>query len=361
MKKISLKRLWASIACILIISSASFSQIDNMDFLRGGVSDATKVIQAYFAPYANAFGAGLNGGWYNTAKPHKLGGFDITASFNMGMVPTSAGTFNVDDLGLTSLTGTGFASTISGPKTSNVTLVRNETIGPNTYTIASFKLPPGTGWRFIPVPTAQIGVGLPLGTELKIRYMPALNLKDAHVSLWGVGLMHSIMQYIPGNKILPIDLSVFGGYTKISTGIPIDLQPKAGAPMAYGPLYNASTSFMNQEMTGTIEAWNASIIASVKVAVMTFYGGVGYSNTVTDIRLKGNYPLPLLDLAVSTTEGTYKDAGVVSNFPAITIKNFSGVRANLGARLKLAVVTIHLDYTRSQYNVFTAGLGVSFR
>jgi hypothetical protein len=43
------------------------------------------------------------------------------------------------------------------------------------------------------------------------------------------------------------------------------------------------------------------------------------------------------------------------------INNFSGLRANIGFRIKLAVVTIHADYTKAQYNVLTAGLGISFR
>jgi hypothetical protein len=356
MDKATFKRLWASIACVIIVSSISYSQIDNMDFLRGGATDAVKIIQSYFSPYANAFGAGLNGGWYNTAKPHKLGGFDITASFNFSMVPKSAGTFNVADLGLTALTGTGIASTISGPSTSNVTLTKTV----SGITVASFKLPPGTGWRLIPTPTAQIGIGLPLGTELKIRYMPPMKLKDANLSLWGVGLMHSIMQYIPGHKLIPVDLSVFGGFTKITTNIPLSLQPKAGAPQSY-TVYNAASSFNDQKMSANIEAWNVGIISSVKVAVLTVYGGVGYSHTLTDIRLKGNYPLPVPDAVISTTEGVYKDAGVINNFPAISIKNFSGLRMNLGLRVKLAVVTIHMDYTRSQYNVFSTGLGISFR
>ena len=114
MNKQKIRRLKAVIASLIIISSVSYSQIDNMDFLRAGTTDAVKIVSTYFAPYANAFGAGLNGGWYNTAKPHKLGGFDITACFNIGMVPSSAGTFNVGDLDLTTLTGTGTASTISG-------------------------------------------------------------------------------------------------------------------------------------------------------------------------------------------------------------------------------------------------------
>jgi hypothetical protein len=43
------------------------------------------------------------------------------------------------------------------------------------------------------------------------------------------------------------------------------------------------------------------------------------------------------------------------------INNFSGLRANLGFRLKLGPVTFHADYTRAQYNVVTTGLGISIR
>lgn len=358
MNKVKFRRFKVVLASLIFISSASFSQIDNIDFLKGGTTDAVKIIGAYFAPFANAFGAGLNGGWYNTAKPHKLGGFDLTISFNIGLIPSSAGTFNVDELGLTSLTGTGLAPTISGSKKmARPTLTKVVNVPPEV-TVASFQLAPGTGWKIIPVPTAQIGVGLPLGTELKIRYMPKLPIKDADISLWGVGLLHSIMQYIKGAKLLPVDVSVFGGYTKLMTNVPLSLQP--GVNQAF-TTYNASTSFNDQKMSASVGAWNVSVLASVKVPVITIYGGLGYSKTVTDIRLKGNYPLPLPDPSVSLVDGVYKDAGVVSNFPAITIKNFSGLRANLGVRAKFSVVTFHVDYTRSQYNVISTGLGISFR
>jgi hypothetical protein len=359
MSKPTFRRLILSLASSFVISSISFSQMSEIDFLRGGTTDAVKIIQAYFAPYANAFGAGLNGGWYNTAKPHEFGGFDITATLSIGIVPTSAGTYNVSDLGLETLDGTGIASTVSGPETSGPTLSRTESVGGYDVTIASFDLPQGTGWRVIPAPMAQVGIGMPMGTELKIRFLPKINIKDGGISMWGLGLMHSIMQYFPGNEMIPFDVSVFGGYTRLSTDIPLDLQPDT--PQGSYVTYPVATSFNDQKLTGKVEAWNISVVGSVKIPVITFFGSLGYAKTVTDIRLKGNYPLPVPDLAVSTTEGVYEDAGVVSDFPAINIKNFSGLRANIGFRLKLSLFTFHADYTRSQYNVFTTGIGLSFR
>ena len=47
------------------------------------------------------------------------------------------------------------------------------------------------------------------------------------------------------------------------------------------------------------------------------------------------------------------------------IKNKDGgltkPRLNIGFRFKLSIITIHFDYTRANYNVFTAGFGVSWR
>ena len=77
----------------------------------------------------------------------------------------------------------------------------------------------------MPVPTAQIGIGLPFGTELKVRFIPKISIKDGDISLWGVGLVHSIMQYLPGNKLLPFDVSLFGGYTKLEGNVPLSLKP----------------------------------------------------------------------------------------------------------------------------------------
>jgi len=351
-------RLFLAIALVLSVYKSSYGQIDNVDFLRAGATDGIKIIEAYVSPWANAFGAGLNGSWYNTAKPHKFGGFDITAALNVGIVPQSAGTYNVSDLKLTTLSGSGTASTISGPDVEGPVLTKTV----NGVTLTSFHLPPGTDWRYIPVPTAQVGVGLPMGTELKLRYLPKINIKDnANLSLWGVGVMHSIMQYIPGNKLLPVDVSLFGGYTKMEGNVPVSLQPDPTVTRNY-TTYNAGTSFNDQNIKATVSALNVGLIGSVSIPVLTVYGGVGYSKTQTKVILEGNYPTPVL-VASPAPHPEYNDSGVMtgSSIRPLDIKNFSGLRANIGLRIKLAVITIHADYTRSQYNVFSTGLGISFR
>lgn len=357
MKKVIFTRFVTLLITVVTVAPFSFSQFDNVEFLRSAPADGVKLIQAYISPWANAFGAGLNGSWYNSAKPHKLGGFDITFSANVGMVPESAGTFEISSLGLSpALSGSGSAPTVAGPKQD----------GPQmTYTmegveLATFNTPPGTEWKYIPVPTLQAGIGLPLGSELKVRFVPRIPIQDGDVMLWGVGLMHSIMQYFPGSDLLPVDVSVFAGYTKLNGNVPLALDP--GSPQDYSTWSLAS--FADQNMEATIDALNISAIASLNLPVISFYGGLGYSKTGTIVQLTGYYPLPVLvEPSAGAPYVEYNDDGVIAgaDFPEVNIENFSGLRANAGFRIKLAVLTIHFDYTRSQYNVLSAGLGISFR
>jgi hypothetical protein len=342
-----------------LLSSVAFSQLNNVDFLRSIPADGVKFIEAYIAPWANAFGAGLNGSWYNTAKPHKLGGFDITMGLNVGIVPSSAESFDISSLGLSSsITGSGTAPTIAGADADGPLMKYSQ----SGVTLASFNTPPGTTWKYIPVPTLQAGIGLPLGTELKVRFIPRFPIKEGDIMLWGVGLMHSIMQYIPGNELLPLDVSVFGGYTRLNGNVPIDLRPQVGIAQNYITI-NPATAFNDQNVSMTVEALNVSAIASFNLPVISFYCGLGYSKTRTLVKLTGNFPTPKLAGPITSQYAEYNDSGVKTDadFPEIDIQNFSGLRANIGFRIKLGVITFHTDYTRAQYNVLSAGLGVSFR
>jgi hypothetical protein len=356
----SMKRSGLLMISLFCISLVSYSQFKDVDFLRSAPADGAKYIQSYLTPWANAFGAGLNGGWYNTAKPHKFGGFDITTNFSVGMVPTSAETFDVTKIGLSSalsVSGTGLASTAAGPKTSTTQMSLKD---PSGVTLASFGTPKGSALKFIPVPMAQVGLGLPLGTELKFRFIPKISIGDGNISLWGVGLFHSLVQYLPGSKLLPFDVSLFGGYTKLTSNIPISLQPDATVAQNFTAPY--SSVFAKQNLNFSVSALNISLIASLNLPVVTLYGGLGYCKDQTAIKVQGDFPTPVL-VATPSPHAEYNNSGVKkgSDFPKIDIKDYSGLRANIGLRIKLAVITIHADYTKAQYNVYSAGLGVSFR
>jgi hypothetical protein len=367
MNKLITRRLKTVMVFSLLISSVTFAQFSNVDFLRSGKDDAGKIVKAYAAPWANAFGAALNGGWYNTAKPHKLGGFDITGNISVGMVPKSAETYSISSLGLSSnftVSGnTNSPSTIAGPDLDGPTLDYKI----SGLTLASFKLPPGTTWKLIPSPIIQAGIGLPLGTEVKLRYMPKMSIKEGDITLWGVGLMHSIMQYIPGHKLIPVlDVSLFGGYTKLEGNVHLALKPESTVVQNYTAGYLATNPFDNQNLNVTVTAMNVNALVCANLRLVTFYGGLGYTKNSTVISLKGNFPIPV-PVLTPTPHAEYNNiagSGSVipgSDFKNLEIKDFSGLRANIGVRFKFGVFTMHADYTRAMYNVVSAGLGLSFK
>ena len=91
---------------------------------------------------------------------------------------------------------------------------------------------------------------------------------------------------------------------------------------------------------------------SKKLSVLTLYGGIGYNIAKSNLALKGTYDLD--DDGIAGNDPNEKDP-VDLKFAA------SGVRATAGFRLKLAILTLHADYTAQKYSAFSAGIGLSVR
>ena len=359
--KKSLLKIFPVIAGLLMLSSTGFSQL-NFDLFKGGVDDGIKVLEGYITPYANAFGSSLNGGWYNTGKPHKLGGFDITLTVSTTLIPEDAKTFDISELGLNTLTvsGNSIAPTIAGENSDGPLMEYwidefEGTSLPVPVRLASFNTPPGINWGIIPLPMIKAGIGLPLGTELIGRFIPTINVADGSFGMWGVGLKHSLVQYLPGSDLFPINISLMGGYTKVTLGIPVSMEPENYSNMT---TYTES-DFEDQKINMDVSAYTFNLLISKKLPIVTFYGGAGYSGTSTSIAVDGNFALPSYN-ASSPLVPIYTDANVYT-IPSFDIESFSGVRLNAGMRLTFGVLTLHADYTKANYSVITAGLGISFR
>ena len=92
------------VALVVMISSSLVSaQFDFESILKGSKADANKLLEGYITPGMNAIGMGLNQGWYNTAKPHKTLGIDLTVTTTFMYFPTSDQTYSVDNTKLANL------------------------------------------------------------------------------------------------------------------------------------------------------------------------------------------------------------------------------------------------------------------
>lgn len=76
---------------------------------------------------------------------------------------------------------------------------------------------------------------------------------------------------------------------------------------------------------------------------------VGYNIANTTFQVEGNYDL---DNNIATPE---------QNLNFRIEGSASGPRATAGIRLKLAILTLHADYTVQEFNTLSAGIGLSVR
>lgn len=314
-----------------------------VDESEAALEDSRKLVKGYIAPLMKGLGLGMANGWYNTAKPHKTLGFDITVTVNGAYIPDKDAFYNIEELELervelvsvdNDLTATS-APTVFGP---DVEVMYRYTAQDNIAS-RTFQGPSGMGLEnetfgnVIPVPMAQIGIGLIKNTDIKIRWIPDIQQDDFKFNYFGIGVMHDVKQHIPGLKELPFDFSAFAGYTNLD--FELDLSE------------DASTE--GQKATLNSNALTIQGLISKKLALLTVYGGLGFNYVNSELNILGEYDVNN-DGFVDITD-PIKEMGV----PA------GGPRATVGARLKLLVLTFHADYTVQEYDVLTVGVGLNVR
>lgn len=330
MKKTVLKFSAAILAIAFNVSSLT-AQIDIGEILKAGIDDAEKLGYAYLEPFGKMMGSSLNGGWYQSAKPHKTLGFNITLAASATLSPVDARTFDVTKLGLESITlkdpNDNLASTIAGNLESDPTMQILQSSGQTV----EFDLPQGANIFIMPVPFLQVGLGLPFSTEVSARFLPAFNLgKFGRLNMWGIGVKNQFKDFIPGLKEVPIDLSILLGYTQLKYDYDIDAN-------AGQNLFLDASGFTGRLLVGK------------SIPFLSVYAGLGFSKSNTDMGLKGDYKIGVGSEEVSQTDP------LNLSFPHDTFS------ANIGARLRLGVFSLHADYTLGKYSVFAGGIGVSFR
>lgn len=340
------------------------AQVDDLgNFMAGGIDDASKLFEAYLSPYINGFGASMTGGWYNTAKPHKLGGFDITVTLNGGFIGEDYRNFNVNELGLQSL------QLANGEPEISPTIAGDREEGPLMQYNISDQIPPqdafnliqGTGVTIAPSPMIQASVGLIKGTEVIGRFLPKIERSAASIDMWGIGLKHDIKQWIPVlSKVPVLNLSVMGGYTVLNANAALEVTPET-IGLSYDDLVIPETPnrFEDQSLDLQVKSFTANLLVSANLPVVCFYGGVGFASTNSGLSLLGQYPIVVMNGTELGVDASEKDP------ISFKVKNQDGgvtkPRLNAGIRFKFAVITLHFDYTYANYSVATAGLGISFR
>ena len=286
-----------------VIPDIPIQNVYNWLFLGDDLDHSKTIIEKYMDPLGKSIGTGLNAGWYNTGKPHRFPGFDITIGGHVISLPSESQIFNT---------------------TINFT-------NPNgTYSIEEHNTI-ANGWSTFYLPYAQGSIGLINKTELLFRYMPPITYSDITSNYWGIGVKHDFKQYVPIVGKLPFDLSFLAAYSNFKSN------------------YNSyAYDEYERNLNFDIQAFNCNIILSKKIAFITAYAGAGYQHSTSSLVLDG-YSLP------SDDGFTYVQDPPLN----LSLGGVNGFKTNIGARLKFLLFTIHADYTVAEYNIFTIGIGLN--
>jgi hypothetical protein len=334
--------------CMGLFVQVALSQTNVVEFLNGGKKDANTLFKAYLEPYAFALGDGLNNGWYNSAKTHKLFGFDLTVSLSAIQIPEESKTFDISKLSLENIvvkSGGNIAPTVAGDAVSRPLLsIKNSPI--------EFNSPNGTGLDIVPVPMVQVGFGLLPHTDLIGRYVPEMkydnNGDEMKIGFWGVGAKHNFMEWIPFLKVLPFDASLFGSYSEVN------------AQSALNSFASSTIEFANdgnQLLKINTKTTKFGLVVSKKISILTVYGGIGQSTSKSNVDLLGKYTI-VTKLNVAGQEITSRDT---LTDPVALPFDTSNISLDAGIRIKIAVLSMFGSINRSQYTSYNVGLSLGAR
>ena len=337
------------LSVLLLLSGTSYAQISNNlfeEFLFSGKEDANLLLGQYMLPGMKGLGYAINSGWYTTAKPHETFGFDITLSYVNAIVPVADQSFEFvqSDYNFTYLgSGPTTLPTLMGGLSSSTLDISLD--GGQTF-LPGYDAPDGvaetinkvtlTSETAVPTPIIQVGFGLIKGTEIKVRWLPNIDQDGFAFNYFGLGAMHSLSQWLPVFKDIPVDISAFVGWTTISASYVIPANP--------------AMEMINPRATADINTFTYQLIASAHVSVLTGYVAVGYDNFNTNFKMLGTYDISVPGIPL-----------ILEDPIDLNQSGNSGFRSSCGGRLKLSIITLTADYTLREYNTLTLSLGFSVR
>lgn len=337
MKKISL-------ICLTLLTTIVVKAQENInDLLAAGVADAQRFTQDYMAPASEGLGYGINNGWFNNAKAPKRFSFELSIIGNVGFIKDEKKSFQMqtsdyENIRFVDGSSSKMVATALGHNDPEIRVIitYDDPIFGNQET--ELVLPTGIGSEnvnIIPTGFLQASFSPFKGTQLKGRFFPKVETEDAKVGLYGVGIQQEFTSWLPADKVLPVAISGLIAYTHLDASYDF-----TDAEFVDGE---------NQRVETDTNTVLFELIVGTKLPVVNFYGGLGYITGKSTTDLLGTYVV---------TDGFLFSEEI--NDPFSVEHDISGVRATVGANLKLGFFGLNADYTLAEFDSATLGINFSF-
>lgn len=338
MKKLTLLML----LCLATITSKAQNDIDVL--LAAGVEDAQRFANDYLMSGTNGLMYSMNANWFNTADVKPLGGFEISIIANAALIKDEHKSFVMN----TNLYNN--VQFVQGSSSQNVATALGEN-NPDIIVEVNYDdpifgnqteqiiLPTGIGSssaNLLPTAFIQAALGLSKGIEVKARFVPKIKTDDIDLSMYGAGLQLEFTKWLPADKLLPVAISGLVAYTHLNG--------------SYDLTNSSGIQGENQRVENATNTWLLQLIASTKLPVINFYGGLGYINGKSESDLLGTFRV---------SNGVITSQDIIDPFSVSS--KVSGVRGTLGTKLKLGFFRLNAEYHLAEFDAFSVGINFGFR
>ena len=286
----------AAAACtLLFLATTGYAQSDLEKTLQQ--FNATDV-KGYIQPLADLFGANMNAGMFHSAE--------IPTGFHLSLELVGMGSSvgdNQKNYTLNSPAGfnpaTFSTATMFGGKRDSVVDTKTS--------LKYFGIADGfVNTSIFPLGAPQLTIGNIYGTRAIIRFIATPSIKAfPSATLWGLGLQHSISQYVPA---IPLDVAAHVFYSQFRFGDLVDFN-------------------------GT----SIGVEASKSLSILRVYGGLAWEKSNMEVK--------------------YTPTLLASPLVDITMNGANNFRATVGLGLHIVFFSVFADANFGSVTNFSAGIG----
>ena len=288
--------LLAAGCAVLFMAASGYAQSDLQKTLQQ--FNSTQVT-GYIQPLADLFGANMNAGMFHDAEIPRTG---FHLSFELVGMGAMVGD-NQKNYTLNSPAGfnpaTFSTATMFGGKRDSVVDTKTN--------LKYFGIADGfVNTSIFPLGAPQLTIGDIYGTRAIIRLVATPSMKGfPSATLWGLGLQHSISQYIPA---VPVDIAAHVFYSQFR----------------FGDVVSFSGTSIGAE-------------ASKSLSVLRVYGGLAWEKSSMEVK--------------------YTPTNATASAVDITMNGANNFRATIGLGLHLLFFSIFADANFGSVTNFSAGIG----
>lgn len=338
---------------VLLFFGIYFVNHAQFDKIFASEGDANKFITDYTKPAFKGLMYASNSAWVTSAKPVKPFHVELNISAAGAFIPDKFETFTIDESDYEYFhieSGPKDVPTVMGGQSNTHLKIIIPDPAHNENKILELDAPGGIRDSLpvnaVPAPSIQLSVGLPLGLEVNLRFLPSINdPSGGYINLMGVGIKHNISQYFSKSKDEEdnkkennFNVAVHAAYQHIGAGFDDPNSDKA-----------VHLSISTVSLQG---------IASFDYKFFSVYGAMGFTKGFTSMDILGTYEFLY---KVEDNNGNFirVDRSTVIN-PLNLKYNMNGFKAKAGFKFKLSFFQIYADYTLQEFPVATAGIGFKF-